>query len=128
MAVPVYLFLGTMFGLLVMGAIRLAVDGPVASESITLPALHPLTLLLILHAFSTGSTALTGVEAISNGVPVFKPPEARNAGRTLMIMAVLMGALFLGSMALTQSLGVTAGTQETILSALARRVTGTGWL
>jgi hypothetical protein len=83
-----------------------------------------LTTLLILHAFSTGCTALTGIESISNGVPSFRPPEARNAGRTLIAMAILMGILFVGSIGLTQFLGVVAGPQETILSALARRLLG----
>jgi len=85
-------------------------------------AAEPLTLLLLLHTFSTGCTALTGVEAISNGVPAFQPPQAKNAGRTLIVMALLMGALFVGSIGLTQFLGVVAGPHETILSALARRL------
>jgi hypothetical protein len=82
-------------------------------------------LYLLLHTFSAGCTALTGIEAISNGVPAFRPPETRNAGKTLIVMAVLMGLLFVGSIGLTQVLGVTAGPQETILSALARRLLGT---
>ncbi len=69
---------------------------------------------------------MTGIEAISNGVPAFQPPEAKNAGRTLMVMAVLMGLLFVGSIGLTQVLAVVAGPQETILSALARRLLGSG--
>jgi hypothetical protein len=85
-----------------------------------------LTFFLILHAFASGCTALTGIEAISNGVPAFKPPEAKNAGQTLIVMAFLMGVLFLGSIGLTQYLGIIAAPQETILSALARRLLGTG--
>jgi hypothetical protein len=80
----------------------------------------------VLHAFAAGCTALTGIEAISNGVPAFQPPESRNARRTLLVMAVLMGVLFLGSIGLTQYLAVVAGPQETILSALARRLLGNG--
>lgn len=85
---------------------------------------QPLTLFLLLHAFATGCTALTGIEAISNGVPAFKPPESINAGKTLIIMAILMVVLFLGSIGLTQSLAVVTGPQETILSALASRILG----
>jgi hypothetical protein len=85
-----------------------------------------LSLYVILRAFSAGCTALTGIEAISNGVPAFQRPEAKNAGRTLIVMAVLMGILFLGSTGLTQALAVTAGPQETILSALAHRLLGDG--
>ena len=87
---------------------------------------QPLPIALILQAFSSGCTALTGIEAISNGVPAFRAPEARNAGRTLMVMALLMALLFLGSTGLVQALAVVAGPQETILSALTRRVWGGG--
>ena len=58
--------------------------------------LEPLALLLILRAFASGSVALTGVEAIANGVPAFKPPEARNAATTMTVMAVLLGVIFIG--------------------------------
>jgi amino acid transporter len=128
MAVPVYLFLGTYFSMLVYGIIRLAIQGPTPLASVAPPAVQPLTLFLLLHTFSTGSTALTGVEAISNGVPAFEPPKAKNAGRTLMVMAILMGLLFAGSIGLTQFLGVVAGPQETILSALARKLFANGAL
>ena len=57
--------------------------------------LQPITLLLILGAFSNGCAALTGIEAISNGVPAFKQPEARNASTTLVVMAVLLTTMFL---------------------------------
>ena len=126
MAVPVYLFLGSYLFMLAYGLGRLALEGPTPLAQINLPAQQPVTLLLLLHTFSTGSTALTGVEAISNGVPAFRPPQARNAGRTLLVMAFLMGMLFLGSLGLTQFLGVVAGPQETILSALARRLFDNG--
>ena len=58
--------------------------------------LEPLGLLLILRAFASGSVALTGTEAIANGVPAFKPPEAKNAAATLTIVAVLLAVLFIG--------------------------------
>jgi amino acid transporter len=126
MSIPVYLFLGTYLLMIAYGLIRLAIEGPSAAVVAAPAAVQPLTIILILHAFSTGCTALTGIESISNGVPSFKPPEAKNAGRTLIVMAVLMGILFLGSIGLTQFMGVVAGPQETILSALARRLLGSG--
>src|SRR5271157_656242 len=126
MAVPVYLFLISYFIMLTYGLFFAANNGPVPLALVAPPATQPITLLLILHAFATGCTALTGVEALSNGVPAFKPPESKNAGQTLIIMAVLMGALFIGSIGLTQYLGVVAGPQETILSALARKLLGYG--
>ncbi len=79
-------------------------------------------------AFSAGCTALTGIEAISNGVPAFRPPEARNARRTLLWMALLMVVLFTGTIGLTQYFAVVAANNETILSALARRLFGSGFL
>jgi amino acid transporter len=126
MAGPVYFFLITYLIMLAYGVVILFVEGPTPLAASAPAPLVPVTTLLILHAFSTGCTALTGVEAISNGVPVFQPPESKNAGRTLIVMAILMGILFAGSIALTQLLGVTAGPQETILSALARRILDTG--
>jgi len=90
------------------------------------PATSMLGVFLVMHAFSAGCTALTGVEAISNGVTAFQPPAWLNARKTLVIMAFLMGFLFLGSMGLTQFFGVVAGPNETILSALAHRLTGGG--
>jgi amino acid transporter len=127
MAIPVYLFLFTYLPMLAYGAVRALLEGPGSlAAAAPLPPTEPLTAFLVLHAFSVGCTALTGIEAISNGVPAFQPPEARNAGRTLVVMALLMGLLFLGSISLTQGLAVVAGPEETILSALARRLLGSG--
>jgi len=127
MAVPVYFFLVTYLGMLAFGVYRAIVEGPGSLVVTAPPAIESVTLLLVLHAFSSGSTALTGIEAISNGVPAFKPPEARNAGKTLIVMAFLMGTLFVGSLGLTQYFAVVASENETILSALAHRVFGNGF-
>lgn len=128
MAIPVYFFLAAYLSMLAYGLYRLVIEGPTSLASAAPPAMQPVTLFLILHTFSTGSTALTGVEAISNGVPAFRAPQAKNAGRTLLIMAILMGLLFVGSIGLTQFLGVVANPQETILSALSRRLFGSNLL
>lgn len=124
MAVPVYLFLFTYLPMLAYGIIKLSSIGAQPLTVSAPEALKPVTIVLLLHAFSTGCTALTGIEAISNGVPAFRSPEAKNAGRTLIVMAILMGTLFLGSIGLTQFLAVVAGPQETILSALSRTIFG----
>ncbi len=126
MAVPVYMFLITYIPMLAYGLVRLLLDGPTPIEAVAPTPMVGVTLFLVLHTFSTGCTALTGIEAISNGVPAFKSPESRNAGRTLIVMAILMGTLFVGSIGLTQYLGITAGAHETILSALARYLLGSG--
>ncbi|MBN1286344.1 MAG: APC family permease [Anaerolineae bacterium] len=125
-AVPVYLFVIVYLGMIAVGVVRAVVEGPGALAPTALPAAEPVTLYLILHTFSTGCTAMTGIEAISNGVPVFKPPESRNANRTMAAMAALMVILFLGTTGLTQYFAVAAGPEETILAALARRVFGAG--
>lgn len=128
MSVPVYLFLLVYLPLIVYGVFRLFTgDATGYFEAVSAPV-QKLTPFLILHAFATGCTALTGIEAISNGVPSFNPPQSKNAGRTLIVMAILMGFLFLGSIGLTVFFGVVAGEQETILSALARRLLGSGFL
>ncbi len=126
MSIPVYLFLFTYIPMLLYGGLRLLREGAQPLAETAPAALEPLTVLLVLHAFSAGCTALTGIESISNGVPVFKAPEVKNAQKTLLVMAVLMGLLFIGSIGLTQSLAIVAGPQETILSALARRLLGSG--
>jgi len=126
MAVPVYLFLFTFISMLLYGIARIAFGMPSTSFQVTAPpATSLLTVVLVMHAFAAGCTALTGIESISNGVPAFRPPEWRNARQTLIVMAILMGFLFIGSVGLTQFFGVVAGPEETILSALTRRLIGT---
>jgi len=126
MSIPVYLFLITYLPLLAYGIIRLYLDGPGDLPAVAPAASQPLMAFLVLRAFASGCTALTGIEAISNGVPAFRPPEAKNAGKTLIVMALLMFILFVGSTSLIQGLAVVPGPQETILSALARRLLGSG--
>ena len=99
-ALPTYLYIGS--ALLVIGvglykALVLHDPAAVGYQGAALPdPLEPLTLLLILRAFAGGSVALTGTEAIANGVPVFKPVESKNAANTLIIMVVLLGVIFVG--------------------------------
>lgn len=125
MIVPVYLFLGVYLGLIAWGIGVALMDGPGTFPPSPVPV-APVTLFLLLRTFAAGATALTGVEAISNAVPVFRPVATRNAQKTMAAMAILMGVLFLGTIGLTQYLAVTAGPEETILSALARRLFGSG--
>ncbi len=98
-AVPTYLFVGLALGIVAIGAVRIATGtvGPVPPESDVVPfGSETLGVLLLLKAFAGGSVALTGVEAIANGVPAFKPPELKNAANTMTTMAVLLGVLFIG--------------------------------
>lgn len=130
-ALPTYVFVITLFGLIAIGVYR-QVTGtfpPYAAPAEFLPAAaEPLGLLLILRAFSSGAVALTGVEAISNGVPAFTPPEASNARKTMGAMGLLLGALFLGVSYLVHQVGILPdlSEQESVISQLARVLVGGG--
>lgn len=82
------------------------------------------SLFLILHAFSSGTTALTGVEAISNGITAFREPRSRNAGITLIWMSAILGALFLAITFLSGAIGAIPSETETVISQLARTAFG----
>jgi hypothetical protein len=86
--------------------------------------MEALSIFLVLRAFANGCTALTGIEAISDGVPAFKPPEARNAGVTLLVMAVLGVALFIGITLLADAYHVIPRNEETVISQLNRAILG----
>ncbi|PYS82654.1 MAG: amino acid permease [Acidobacteria bacterium] len=90
---------------------------------------QPVTVFLLLGAFSNGCAALTGIEAISNGVPAFKKPEARNASATLVVMAALLTVMFLGTSVMAWLYGVHPKANETVISQFGRIIfTGTfGW-
>ncbi|MCJ7620967.1 MAG: APC family permease, partial [Anaerolineae bacterium] len=126
MAIPVYLFVFAYLPMIAIGIVKLVMEGPGSLATAAPPPVQPLSTFVILRAFAMGCTAMTGIEAISNGVPSFQRPEAKNAGRTLLVMALLMVVLFVGSIGLIRYLAVVAGPQETITSALARRLLGSG--
>ena len=125
-AVPTYLFVVTTGVLLVVGAIRWALGDLPRLPAQPVTAAAPFTWFLVLRAFSSGCTALTGVEAISNGVPAFKSPEARNAAITMGWMAGILGVLFLGISGLTSALGIVPQADQTVVSQLARALFGDG--
>ncbi len=126
-AIPTYFFVGAMYLLILVGFGRWLVGGltPSSPPSPTETGLtQSLTLFLILRAFASGCTAMTGVEAISNGVTVFKAPEADNAGRTLLWMAGILISTFLGITFLTNQTGIVPSEDQTVVSQLARTVFG----
>ncbi len=126
-AVPTYFFIGTMYLLIVVGIYRVmtgnlpAPQAQVQTEMAT-TAVQQLTLFLVLRAFASGCTALTGIEAIADGVPIFKPPEADNAGKTLLIMVTILSTIFLGITFLSRHFGVLPREGETVVSQIARLV------
>lgn len=128
-AVPTYLFVGLMFGLIGFGLLRvLNADLPVyqAPASTIVPGSQGLGLFLLLTAFAQGCTAMTGTEAISDGVPAFKPPEAANARTTILWMGIILGSMFTGLSFLASRIGIMPAANETVLSQVGRIVFGTG--
>ena len=125
-ALPTYFFIGSVLALVVVGAWRVFSGSvaPVVAPEPLQPAGAPLTLtlLLLMTAFSNGCTAMTGVEAVSNGVPAFKPPEAKNAATTMVVMASLSITMFLGISLLAQAYHIVPSGQETVVSQIARGV------
>ncbi len=130
---PTYIYLVSITGLLVFGLFRMLTGNmpeySVPDEWLVAHSAEPLTLLLLLRAFASGSVALTGVEAVSNGVPAFKPPEVRNAQSTLIIMGATFGTIFLGLSFLNSQIGIVPDPHETetVLSQLARSLVGQNW-
>ena len=108
-AIPTYLFVVLALGVVVIGVSQI-VSGtaqPIPPRPDSLPlGTEPLGILLLLRAFAGGSVALTGVEAIANGVPAFKPPESKNAANTMAVMAILLGILFIGLTAVSVAYGL----------------------
>jgi amino acid transporter len=125
-AVPTYFFIVTILMLIAVGTWRVlsGTIHPVVPVD-PVPTTHDtLSLFLLLTAFSNGCTAMTGVEAVSNGVPAFKPPEAKNAAATMLMMAVLSITMFLGITLLAHAYHIVPSEQETVVSQLARGVFG----
>ena len=123
-AVPTYFFIASVLLLLAVGVWRvLQGDAPAVSPAhAPHTALSALPVFLVLRAFANGCTALTGVEALADGVPAFRPPEARNAATTLLVMAGLAVTMFLGITLLADAWSVAPSETETVVSQLARAV------
>jgi amino acid transporter len=127
-ALPTYLFLATTLALIAIGIARTLLGDPPHVTGVTTftTPVEGLGVLLLMRAFADGCSAITGVEAVSNGVPAFKPPEWRNARTTLTIMGVLVAVMFLGLSYLAGVVGAAPSHAETIISQIGRSVYGTG--
>jgi amino acid transporter len=125
-ALPTYFFIVSLLTMIGVGAWR-ALTGTV-EPVVTADPVHatgaPLTLFLLLRAFSNGCTAMTGVEAVSNGVPAFRPPEAKNAAATMLMMAVLSITMFVSITLLARAYHIMPSEHETVVSQIARGVFG----
>ncbi|RIK18780.1 MAG: permease [Anaerolineae bacterium] len=127
-SVPTYFFLVMMFLTLGVGFYRWATGtlGTVTGVEFAAEAIAPMSLFLILRAFSSGSAALTGIEAISNGITAFREPRSKNASRTLVVMSSLLVVMFLGITFLSRHIEAIPSHEETIISQMARTVFGDG--
>jgi amino acid transporter len=132
---PTYLYITMLTALIVIGLVRsylgdldpLAVDEESLAELTERGRLVTgITAFALLRAFSSGAVALSGVEAISNGVPAFRKPEAKNAGTTLVWMGLILGSLFFGISVLAHRVRPTVSEHETVLSVLGGAVFGDG--
>ncbi len=132
-AIPTYMFVGMALLVIGMGIMNVATDSAhivPPSKFAEKAGTEAFTIFLLLKAFAGGSVALTGVEAIANGVPAFKPPEAKNAANTLIIMALLLGVIFIGLTFVGMHYGVMAETAagRPVLAQIGSAVFGDGIL
>ena len=130
-AVPTYAFIASYVLMIGWGAVvwmraRRGESSPPLPAGSPATGAQELTLFLILRAFASGCVALTGIEAVSNGVPAFRPPEAQNARQVLVLLGAVLIGLFVGITFLANGFGLTPTGHETVNSQLARRVFGGG--
>jgi amino acid transporter len=124
--VPTYVFIGSLGLLLAWGGLQLVHGGIPHVQQSAPRAVEGLSLLIILRAFAGGCTAMTGVEAIANGVPVFKSPESRNAAITLVALGGILTLLFLGVAGLGHAIGAVPSDQANVIAQIGQTVAGRG--
>ncbi len=132
-AVPTYLFVGLALAVVAISGFRVVTGTavPLPLEPTALPlGTEAVGILLLLRAFAGGSVALTGVEAIANGVPAFKRPESKNAADTMIVMAALLGVLFVGLTVVAVGYGIRPSGEggPSVVALAARTAFGEGWL
>jgi amino acid transporter len=127
-AIPTYTFIGSLALLVVVGMWRASQGLPAVEPPVGVlgDATHAVTAFLLMRAFSSGCAALTGIEAISNGVKAFRPPETRNAATTQIIMGCILGTFFLSITWLAHVHGIVPGEGQTVISQLGHAVFGSG--
>ncbi|CAN5776424.1 APC family permease [soil metagenome] len=130
-ALPTYLFVGSALLMIAIGVFRIVVNGEGGPPPGPLPGAEGVPqavgILLLIRAFASGSVALTGTEAVANGVPAFKPPEARNAAATLGAVAIILALLFVGITFVALSFGIVPvddPIRQTVISQVAARIYG----
>ena len=127
-AIPTYFAIGALGMMVAIGSIQALFGQGVSVSPDHQEAVEELTLFLILRSFAAGCSAVTGMEVISNGVKAFRRPESQNASTTMIHMALVLAALFMGISFLAYHYGILPKTDETVISQLARLTFGTGAL
>lgn len=127
--IPVYTFITIITLLIVFGFFKILTGAaPFHATAVVGTAVPGVTIALILRAFSSGSSSLTGVEAISNAVPFFKRPRAKNAASTLAMMATILGFFFVGITFINYWYGIIPAAEVTVLSQIGKAVFGSGFM
>ncbi len=132
-ALPTYAFILGIFSMIGYGVVQLILNGSLPAVQVAEPihvtsTVEVISLFFLMRAFSAGCTALTGIEAISDGVPAFRPPASVNAATTLMVMIILLTTMFLGIAILANQVGAAPSHTETVLSQIGRALFGEGIL
>ncbi|MEW6675360.1 MAG: APC family permease [Nitrospirota bacterium] len=125
-SVPAYLFIGSIFLLIGAGIIKYLYMSHPYTPEYRETSTNILPIFIVLRAFASGCVAATGIEAVADGVQAFKPPEAKNAGITLIWMALILSSFFIGISFLASHLGILPKEDETVLSQVARAVFSEG--
>ncbi len=129
-AVPTYAFIFAMFLMVGTGIYKAVFGGGlehvVPQDPAVLEATGAVGIVLVLHAFASGGAAMTGVEAISNGVPAFRPVEWKHARETLTVMGVLLGSMFLGISWLAAKMQIVPSESKTVIAQMAQAIYGSG--
>jgi amino acid transporter len=125
-AVPTYLFVGAIALVVIAGLVKAGSHGFHPAAAAPHRATEAVGLLLLLRAFASGATAMTGIEVISNAVPIFRPPQARHARQTLTVMIALLISMFVGVVLVAHLDGATPGGGQTVLSQMAHDSVGGG--
>ncbi|HKF76698.1 MAG TPA: APC family permease, partial [Candidatus Dormibacteraeota bacterium] len=121
---PTYIFIGSLGVLLAWGFLRIIVLGSPPHVASPPPAVEGLSVFLVLRAFSGGCTAMTGIEALANGVPAFERPESRNAASTLLRLALTLAVLFLGVAILGHAIGAVPSDHANVIAQIGMAVAG----
>lgn len=127
-ALPTYLFIFSISALLITATYQFSTGTLIRHAGLLHEHYEVITATLVLRAFASGCAALTGIEAISDGVPTFKKPESRNAQITLVWMTIILASFFVGITSIAHLLGITPQANETVVSQISRNVFGTGIL